>query len=342
MRGTAPKRGSCRNGASSARLESSAFSPIQDAAKELVGRVGQSQQRLSRAREDRPCPAPVDERHPRRRRGARGLGQRATRSTTSPTRSLRVTCARRSLAEELESYGERPSRRRVPRSCGACARCTAPPRCSSQGCPSRRGDEALKAPPWLQRRPSRALRGRSPDARARALRDFTDLEVEMRGGAGLQLDEDTAFSLMLAAQPPDRGARVQMRRARPLAPGATLGLARSGAGRPPHRPGRSCGGDPCRVGGEYARPHCPLSPSYAPGGTRRTTGSAESLEAPEPDSEAEVARAMGVPPLLRRDLRLDADVLRVLERLRPPGRTRAQGRTAHTPNGPAWCPLAGR
>ena len=107
---------------------------------------------------------------------------------------LRETIA---LAQELEAYGERPGRlvfpvvRRLREVHRAAALLEA-------GMPEQKVGEALKSPPWLAKKTISRARKADPAVLERAICVFADLEVGLRGGGELQLDEDTAFSLALA------------------------------------------------------------------------------------------------------------------------------------------------
>ena len=102
-----------------------------------------------------------------------------------------------SLAEELESHGERPGRLVFPimRRLREVHRAAA---LLESGMPEQKVTEALKAPPWLAKKTVARAKKADRLTLERALCVFADLEIEMRGGADLQLDEDTAFSLALA------------------------------------------------------------------------------------------------------------------------------------------------
>ena len=101
------------------------------------------------------------------------------------------------LTERLDAHGERPSRllfpvvRRVREVHRAAALLDA-------GMPDAKVAEALKAPPWLAKKTIARAKKADRAALERAICVFADLEMEMRGGGELQLDEDTAFSLALA------------------------------------------------------------------------------------------------------------------------------------------------
>ena len=64
--------------------------------------------------------------------------------------------------------------------------------------PEAKVGEALKAPPWLVKKTVARAKKADRAALERAICVFADLEIDMRGGGDVQLDEDTAFSLALA------------------------------------------------------------------------------------------------------------------------------------------------
>jgi DNA polymerase III subunit delta len=169
-----------------------------DVAKELVARVGTSQQRLSRELEKlavavHPGTAVTPDDLERFVAGD-AAPQAYDLADALVAGDLRDTFA---LAEELEAHGERPGRllfplvRRLREVHRAAVMLDA-------GMPEQQVREALKAPPWLAKRT--VARAKKADAAAleRALGVFAELEVELRGGGDVQLDEDTAFSLALA------------------------------------------------------------------------------------------------------------------------------------------------
>jgi DNA polymerase III subunit delta len=170
----------------------------QDAAKELVGMVGQSQQRLSRELEKIALAL-----HPDTAVGAAAVHELAA-SDSAPqvyeladalvAGDLRATFA---LAAELESYGERPGRLVFPivRRLREVHRAAA---LLETGMPEQQVSESLKAPPWLAKKTVARAKKADRQMLENALCVFADLEIEMRGGAELQLDEDAAFSLALA------------------------------------------------------------------------------------------------------------------------------------------------
>jgi DNA polymerase-3 subunit delta len=65
------------------------------------------------------------------------------------------------------------------------------------GVPEGKVAAAMKMPPWAAKRTLGQARKADRDALARALCEFAELEVELRGG-GVGLDEGSAFSLSLA------------------------------------------------------------------------------------------------------------------------------------------------
>jgi DNA polymerase III subunit delta len=170
-----------------------------EAAKELVTLVGQSQQRLSRELEKLALAI-----HPRTNVSPADVETLAT-SDNSPQAydladalvagDLRATLA---LAEQLESYGERPGRLIWPvvRRLREVHRAAA---LLDSGMPDAKVGEALRAPSWLAKKTVARAKKADRAALERAICVFADLEVEMRGGGSeARLDEDTAFSLALA------------------------------------------------------------------------------------------------------------------------------------------------
>ena len=169
-----------------------------EAAKELVERVGSSQQRLSRELEKIAIAV-----HPSATVGPNDVEQLAAADNAPQAYDLadalvagdlRETLA---LAEELEAHGERPGRlvfpvvRRLREVHRAAALLEA-------GLPEQKVGESLKAPPWLAKKTVARAKKADTASLARALCVFAELEVTMRGGGDLQLDEDAAFSLALA------------------------------------------------------------------------------------------------------------------------------------------------
>ncbi|MBA3262070.1 MAG: DNA polymerase III subunit delta [Thermoleophilaceae bacterium] len=170
----------------------------QEAAKELVGLVGTSQQRLSRELEKLALAV-----HPSANVTTADVEATAARDTSPQAYDLadalvagdlRATLA---LAEQLESHGERPGRLVFP----VVRRLREVHRAASlldRGVPEGKVGEALKAPPWLVKKTVARAKKADRAALERAICVFADLEIDMRGGGDVQLDEDTAFSLALA------------------------------------------------------------------------------------------------------------------------------------------------
>ena len=169
-----------------------------EAAKELVARVGSSQQRLSRELEKIALAL-----HPSTNVTTADV-ERLAATDTAPgaydladalvAGDLRGTLA---LAEQLDEHGERPGKlvwpivrrlREVHQAASLLAR----------GMPDAKVAEALRGPPWASKKVIARAKKADVATLERALCVFADLEVEMRGGSDLQLGEDTAFSLALA------------------------------------------------------------------------------------------------------------------------------------------------
>jgi DNA polymerase III subunit delta len=169
-----------------------------EAAKELVAQVGTSQQRLSRELEKLALavhPATAVTVGDVERLAARDAAPQAyDLADALVAGDLRATLA---LAEELEAQGDRPGRlifpiaRRLREVHRAAVMLDA-------GMSEQKVAEALRAPPWLAKKT--VARAKKADAAAleRALGVFAELEIELRGGGDVQLDEDTAFSLALS------------------------------------------------------------------------------------------------------------------------------------------------
>jgi DNA polymerase III subunit delta len=169
-----------------------------EAAKELVARVGSSQQRLSRELEkiglalhpsasvttaDVETLAAVDTAP-----GAYDLADALVAG------DLRQTLA---LAEQLDEHGERPGRlifplvRRLREVHQAASRLGA-------GMPDAKVGEVLKGPPWATKKVIAKAKKADVATLERAICVFADLEVELRGGGDVRVDEDAAFSVALA------------------------------------------------------------------------------------------------------------------------------------------------
>ena len=170
----------------------------QEAAKELVALVGVGQQRLSRELEKIALAI-----HPSTNVTLANVDDLAAGDTAPQAYDLadalvagdlRATLA---LAERLESHGERPGRLVYP----VVRRLREVHRAASlldRGLSESKVGEALKAPPWLVKKTVARAKKADRAALERAICIFADLEIDMRGGGELQLDEDTAFSLALA------------------------------------------------------------------------------------------------------------------------------------------------
>ena len=170
-----------------------------DAAKELVSRVGhQPAAAFARAGEALDRAPPVQP--PRgSRRWRRSPPETARpRPTTWRTRWWRGTFARcLALAEQLEAHGERAGRLVYP----IVRRLREVHRAASlieAGMPEQKVAGSLGMPPWLAKRTVSRARQADRPTLERALEVFADLEVDMRGGGEVQLDEGTAFTLALS------------------------------------------------------------------------------------------------------------------------------------------------
>jgi DNA polymerase-3 subunit delta len=168
------------------------------AAKELVARVGTSQQRLSRELEKIGLAL-----HPSVNVTTADV-ERLAASDTAPgaydladalvAGDLRATLA---LAEQLDEHGERPGRlifpvvRRLREVHQAAALLAA-------GMPESKVSEAFKGPPWAAKKAIAKAKKADVATLERAICVFADLEVELRGGGDVRVDEDAAFSVALA------------------------------------------------------------------------------------------------------------------------------------------------
>ena len=169
-----------------------------EAAKALVARVGPSQQRLSRELEKLAIAV-----HPSTSVTTSDIERNAAADSPPQVYDLadalvagdrRVTLE---LGQQLDAHGERPGRllfpvvRRLREVHRAAAMLEA-------GVPEQQVAEALRAPPWLAKKTVARAKKADPALLERALCILADLEIEIRGGADIQHDEDTAFSLALA------------------------------------------------------------------------------------------------------------------------------------------------
>jgi DNA polymerase-3 subunit delta len=170
----------------------------QDAAKELVARVGTSQQRLSRELEKIGIAI-----HPSANVTVADV-ERLSAPDTVPgaydladalvSGDLKATLA---LAEQLEEHGEPPGRLLFPivrrlREVHQAASLLA------AGMPDAKVGEALKGPPWAAKKTIAKAKKADVQSLERAICVFADLEVDLRGGGEVRVDEDAAFSVALA------------------------------------------------------------------------------------------------------------------------------------------------
>ena len=169
-----------------------------EAAKELVARVGPNQQRLSRELEKIAIAL-----HPSANVMTADV-ERLASTDTAPgaydladalvAGDLRSTIA---LAEQLEAHGERPTKliwpvvRRLREVHQAASLLAA-------GMTDAKVGEALKGPPWATKKVIARAKKADVGTLERALCVFADLEVELRGGGEVRVDEDAAFSVALA------------------------------------------------------------------------------------------------------------------------------------------------
>ena len=169
-----------------------------EGAKELVARTGPSQQRLSRELEKLAIAL-----HPQTSAGTDEV-EELTAGDAAPQAydladalvagDLRATLA---LAEELEAHGERAQRLVFPvvRRLREVHRAVV---LIESGMPEQKVAGALGGPPWLAKKTIARARKADRTTLEHAIEVFSELEVDLRGGGELQLDEDTAFSLALA------------------------------------------------------------------------------------------------------------------------------------------------
>ena len=169
------------------------------ASKALVALVGARQQRLAREIEKLAI-----EIHPETRLTADDVRRLASGEASTQAYDIADALVARDpavtlgLAEDLVGRGEPPGRLVYP----IVRRLRDVHRASElleAGLPDKAVAEALKMPPWAAKRTVAQAKKADRDQLARALCEFAELEVELRGGGdGQQLDEDTAFSLVLA------------------------------------------------------------------------------------------------------------------------------------------------
>ena len=109
---------------------------------------------------------------------------------------LRETLA---LAEQLDEHGERPGRlifplvRRLREVHQAASLLGA-------GLPDAKVGEALRGPPWATKKVIAKAKKADVATLERAICVFADLEVELRGGGDVRVDEDAAFSVAALAR----------------------------------------------------------------------------------------------------------------------------------------------
>jgi DNA polymerase-3 subunit delta len=169
-----------------------------EAAKELVARVGTSQQRLSRELEKLSIAL-----HPSTTAGVKEVEELASGDGTPQAYDLADALvagdlrACLALAEQLEAHGERAGRLVYPivRRLREVHRATS---LIEAGMPEQKVAGSLGMPPWLAKRTVSRARKADRQALERALEVFADLEVNTRGGGEVQLDEGTAFTLALS------------------------------------------------------------------------------------------------------------------------------------------------
>jgi DNA polymerase-3 subunit delta len=168
-----------------------------EASKALVALVGARQQRLAREIEKLAITA-----YPATRLGADDVKELAAGDAGGQAYDLadalvaRDVSATLRLAEDLTARGEAPGRllyaivRRL-RDVHRAAELL------ESGLPDKAVSAELKMPPWAAKRTIAQAKKADRDQLARALIEFADLEIELRGGRDDQLDEDTALSLTL-------------------------------------------------------------------------------------------------------------------------------------------------
>jgi DNA polymerase-3 subunit delta len=168
-----------------------------EAAKQLVALVGAGQQRLSRELEKLALAI-----YPRTNLSAADVDALAARDASPQAYDLGDALvagdlrASLALAEQLEAHGERAGRLMFPvvRRLREVHRAAA---LLDSGVPDAKVGEALRAPPWLAKKTVARAKKADRAGLERAICVFADLEVDLRGGGTVALDEDTAFSLAL-------------------------------------------------------------------------------------------------------------------------------------------------
>lgn len=169
-----------------------------EAAKALVAAVGSRQQRLSREVEKLAIAA-----HPATQLTAHEVEGLVAGDTAPQVYDLADALVAGdvertlALAEDLGRTGERPGRLMYP----VVRRLREVHRASellAAGVPEGDVAKQMRMPPWAAKKILAKARKARRDALERAICTFADLEVEMRGGGDLGLDDDTAFSRALA------------------------------------------------------------------------------------------------------------------------------------------------
>lgn len=169
-----------------------------EAAKALVAAVGSGQQRLAREVEKLAVAA-----HPQTQLTADQVGTFVAGDTAPQVYDLADALVAADvqrtleLAEDLGRTGERPGKLMYPivrrlREVHRAAELLA------NGVPEGEIAKQMRLPPWLAKRTVAKAKKAHRDGLERAICTFADLEVELRGGGELGLDEDTAFSRALA------------------------------------------------------------------------------------------------------------------------------------------------
>ena len=170
----------------------------QQAARALIGVVGQRQQRLLRELEKLALTI-----HPEKQLTADVVVRYASAETTTQVYDLADAVVAGdlatvlSLAEQLTAGGERPTGLSYP----IVRRLREVHRAAElldAGVSESQVAGSMKMPPWVAKKMVSAARKVDRDGLARALCSFADLEVETRGGGDTSLDEETAFTLALA------------------------------------------------------------------------------------------------------------------------------------------------
>ena len=171
-----------------------------DAAKALVGLVGSSQQQLSRELEKIAARAA-----PRKHATVADVAAAGGRRHRAQVYDLADALVAGELVRHPAAGRGARGPRRAPRPADVPDRAPpargphAPPACSSRGCRSSRSWRRSRLPPWLAKKTIARAKKADRAALERALCVFAELEIELRGGGDAALDEDTAFSLALAA-----------------------------------------------------------------------------------------------------------------------------------------------